>query len=131
MRRAFGRGLISGSNGYAALGKKLVDSLLDNIEAQGAFDLVEDFTAAIPKRSSARYCEFRRRARTAAGWSLAILGALEFRMTPERFEEGNLAVDEFIAFLDEFVSRRRNELTDDDDDLLARPFDGKAKTDIG
>ena len=41
-------------------------------------------------------------------------------MTPERFDEGNLAVNEFVAFLDEFVSRRRNELSDDDDDLLAR-----------
>ena len=101
--------------------EQLVDSLLDNIEAKGSFDLVEDFAAAIPIEVIGSLLRIPQEERAPLrGWSLAILGALEFRMTPERFDEGNLAVNEFVAFLDEFVSRRRNELSDDDDDLLAR-----------
>ncbi len=122
VRRAFGRGLSPAAvTAMRPWVEKLVDSLLDKIEAQGAFDLVEDFAAAIPIEVIGSLLRIPPRERgPLRGWSLAILGALEFRMTPERFDEGNLAVDEFIAFLDEFVSRRRNELTDDDDDLLAR-----------
>ena len=122
VRRAFGRGLSPAAvTAMRPWVEKLVDSLLDNIEAQGAFDLVEDFAAAIPIEVIGSLLRIPPQERgPLRGWSLAILGALEFRMTPERFDEGNLAVDEFIAFLDEFVSRRRNELTDDDDDLLAR-----------
>ena len=122
VRRAFGRGLSPAAvTAMRPWVEKLVDSLLDKIEAQGTFDLVEDFAAAIPIEVIGSLLRIPPQERgPLRGWSLAILGALEFRMTPERFDEGNLAVNEFVAFLDEFVSRRRNELSDDDDDLLAR-----------
>ena len=122
VRRAFGRGLSPAAvTAMRPWVEQLVDSLLDNIEAKGSFDLVEDFAAAIPIEVIGSLLRIPQEERAPLrGWSLAILGALEFRMTPERFDEGNLAVNEFVAFLDEFVSRRRNELSDDDDDLLAR-----------
>ena len=127
VRRAFGNAL--SPKATAAMRpwvEALVGRLLDQVEAAAAdgqptFDLVEDFAAAIPIEVIGSLLRIPPEERgPLRAWSLAILGALEFQLTPERLAEGNQAVVDFVAFLDDFVSRRRDSLSDDDDDLLAR-----------
>jgi cytochrome P450 len=99
----------------------LVDGLLDHIEEKRCFDLVEDFAAAIPIEVIGNLLRIPHGERgLLRRWLLAILGALEFRMTPQRFTAGNRAVTEFLDYLRHFVPRRRRTLTDAEDDLLAR-----------
>jgi len=101
--------------------RTLVDRLLDRIEAAGHFDLVEDFAAAIPVEVISNLLRVPSDERgPLRRWSLAILGALEFQLTPQLFEAGNRAVGEFIHYLERFVEARRASLSDADDDLLAR-----------
>jgi cytochrome P450 len=122
VRRAFGRALSPAAvTAMTPWVKALIDSLLDDIAARREFDLVEDFAAAIPIEVIGRLLRIPDGERgPLRAWSLAILGALEFHMTPERFSEGNTAVIEFVDFLDRFVERRRVSLSDEEDDLLAR-----------
>ncbi|NKC13499.1 MAG: cytochrome P450 [Gammaproteobacteria bacterium] len=122
VRRAFGSGLspkaVRAMQGWLS---HLVEELLDRVQDKRDFDLVADFAAPIPIEVIGSLLRIPRSERgPLRHWSLAILGALELRMTPQRLGEGNAAVDEFIDFLDVFVKRRRASLTDDDDDLLAR-----------
>jgi len=122
IRRAFGNAL--SPRAVAAMEapvQAVIDGLLDRIEDKTEFDLVTDFAAAIPievignmlRVPVAERGPLRR-------WSLAILGALEFQPNPQRLADGNTAVAEFLDFLDDFVRRRRDSLSDADDDLLAR-----------
>lgn len=122
VRRAFGNALSPRAvAAMAAPISRVIDELLDHIEDRVEFDLVTDFAAAIPievigsllRIPPAERGPLRR-------WSLAILGALEFQPNPQRLAEGNAAVAEFLAFLDDFVQRRQHSLSDDDNDLLAR-----------
>ncbi len=101
--------------------EQLVDRLLDNVAAKSRFDLAEDFAAAIPIEVIGTLLRIPEHERgPLRAWSLAILGALEFKLTPQRLAEGNQSVVDFLAFLDDLVNRRRDSLSDDDDDLLAR-----------
>ena len=101
--------------------RRLVEGLLDPIEAAGHFDLVDAFAAAIPVEVIGNLLRVPRDERgPLRRWSLAILGALEFELTPDRFRAGNRAVAEFLEYLERFVAARRGSLSDDDDDLLAR-----------
>src|SRR5262249_2131918 len=52
------------------------------------------------------------------GWSLAILGALEGRITEQQRAAGDRAVREFTDYLQELVAERRRNPADDD--LLSR-----------
>jgi cytochrome P450 len=79
---------------------KLVDSLLDKIEAPGGGDLIEDFASAIPVEIIGNLLDVPHTDREPLrGWSLAILGALEPSLTPEQEALGNHSVNEFLAFL--------------------------------
>ncbi|MEM7404500.1 MAG: cytochrome P450 [Pseudomonadota bacterium] len=122
VRRAFGNAL--SPRAVAAMRpwvEQLVERLLDGAQAKGEFDLVEDFAAAIPIEVIGNLLRIPESERgPLRAWSLAILGALEFKLTPERLAEGNQAVTDFLALLDDLVWRRRESLTDDEDDLLAR-----------
>ena len=122
VRRAFGNALAP--RAVAAMRpwvEQLVAHLLDRVANKRHFDLVEDFAAAIPIEVIGTLLRIPDDARgPLRAWSLAILGALEFELTAERFAAGNRAVEEFLAFLDDLVVRRRDVLTDDEDDLLAR-----------
>ena len=63
----------------------LVDSLLDQIEARGGGDLIEDFASAIPVEIIGNLLGVPHADRgPLRHWSLAILGALEPRLTPEQ-----------------------------------------------
>jgi len=58
-------------------------------------------------------------------WSLAILGALEPRLTPEQEERGNRSVAEMLEYLRGLVARRRKEPGDPEHDVLTRLIQGE------
>jgi cytochrome P450 len=100
---------------------ELVDRLLDSIEERGRADLIGDFAAAIPVEIIGNLLRIPQDEREPLRrWSLAILGALEFGLSEQAIASGNRCVEEMLAFLADFVARRRNSLSDDEDDLLAR-----------
>ena len=93
----------------------LVDGLLDKIEDQGRVDLIENFAAAIPVEVIGNLLEVPHEDRgPLRAWSLAILGALEPRLTEQQQEAGNRAVREFTDYLRILVSHRRANPSDDD-----------------
>lgn len=101
--------------------RALVDRLLDDIDAKGRFDLVEDFASAIPIEIIGNMLRVPQGERgPLRRWSLAILGALEFGLDKDGLATGNRAVLEMLEFLDVLVQSRRDALDDGDDDLLAR-----------
>ncbi|WP_298924415.1 cytochrome P450 [uncultured Ramlibacter sp.] len=104
----------------------LVDGLLDAIEAQGGGDLVEDFASAIPVEIIGNLLGVPHADRTPLrAWSLAILGALEPRLTPEQEALGNRSVNEFSAYLKTLVAERRKRPGDPEHDVLTRLIQGE------
>jgi cytochrome P450 len=109
---------------------QLVDSLLDNIEAQGGGDLIEDFASAIPVEIIGNLLDVPHADREPLrGWSLAILGALEPSLTPEQEALGNRSVSEFLAYLRELVAKRRQHPGDPEHDVLTRLIQGEENGD--
>ena len=103
----------------------LVDGLLDRMD--GSADLVEGFAAAIPVEVIGDLLDVPRDERgPLRGWSLAILGALEPTVPPERMAAGNAAVTAFLAYLRTLVARRRAAPGDPEVDVLTRLIDGGA-----
>jgi cytochrome P450 len=99
----------------------LVDSLLDRIEATGGGDLIEHFASAIPVEIIGNLLGVPHADREPLrGWSLAILGALEPRLTPEQEALGNRSVTEFTAYLRDLVADRRRHPGDLEHDVLTR-----------
>ncbi len=104
----------------------LVDSLLDAIEAKGGGDLIEDFASAIPVEIIGNLLGVPHADRgPLRDWSLAILGALEPRLTPEQEALGNRSVAEFTAYLRELVADRRKTPGDPEHDVLTRLIQGE------
>jgi cytochrome P450 len=99
----------------------LVDGLLDTAAAQGRFDLITDFAAAIPVEVIGNLLAVPRADRgPLRDWSLAILGALEPALTPAQHDRGNRAVRDFLAYLRELVADRRRHPGDPARDVLTR-----------
>ena len=106
---------------------RLVDSLLNRIEAQGGGDLVEDFASAIPVEIIGNLLGVPHGDRgPLRGWSLAILGALEPKLTAEQEVLGNRSVAEFTAYLKELVAERRKHPGDPEHDVLTRLIQGES-----
>lgn len=110
---------------------QLVDHLLDRMQdkaKQGlAVDLIEDFASAIPIEVIGNLLGVPVDERgPLRDWSLAILGALEPVLSPEAFERGNLAVKDFIDYLNDLIARRRAALGNPDTDVLTRLIVGEA-----
>jgi cytochrome P450 len=104
----------------------LVDGLLDRIERQGGGDLIEDFAAAIPVEIIGNLLGVPHADRgPLREWSLAILGALEPRLTPAQEEAGNRSVTEMIAYLRGLVAERRRRPGDPEHDVLTRLIQGE------
>ena len=99
----------------------LVDSLLDAIEIKGGGDLIEDFAAAIPVEVIGNLLGVPHADRAPLrGWSLAILGALEPKLTAEQEALGNRSVTEFIGYLQTLVLERRKHPGNPEHDVLTR-----------
>jgi cytochrome P450 len=99
---------------------RLVDGLLDRADARGGMDLIADYAFALPVELIGDMLGVPRDdRRLLRGWSTAILSALEPVTTPERLAAGNLAVEEFKAFLRDLISHRRRHPTDDDAEVLS------------
>jgi len=108
----------------------LVDGLLDGIAAKGGGDLVEDFASAIPVEIIGNLLGVPHADRAPLrGWSLAILGALEPKLTPEQEALGNHSVREFTAYLRDLVADRRRRPGDPEHDVLTRLIGGETATD--
>jgi cytochrome P450 len=100
---------------------KLVDDLLAAMADKKEVDLIEDFAAAIPIGIIGNLLGIPQDERSPLrGWSLAILGALEPVLTPERAANGNRAVTDMKAYLKTLVDERRAHLRDPGADVLTR-----------
>ena len=105
----------------------LVETLLDGIEQRGGGDLIEDFASAIPVEIIGNLLAVPRDERgPLRAWSLAILGALEPRLTPEQEELGNRSVREFLDYLKVLVADRRKNPGDPEHDVLTRLIQGES-----
>lgn len=99
----------------------LVDSLLDAIGSRGGGDLIEDFASAIPVEIIGNLLGVPHADRAPLrGWSLAILGALEPKLTPEQKALGNGSVRDFTGYLKDLVADRRKHPGDPEHDVLTR-----------
>jgi len=106
---------------------KLVDGLLDTIATKGQFELIADFAAAIPIEVIGNLLGVPRDEREPLReWSLAILGALEPVITAAQSSRGNAAVNDFLAYLETLVARRRAKPGNPDRDVLTRLIQGEA-----
>jgi cytochrome P450 len=104
----------------------LVDHLLDHLQAQGGGDLIEDFASAIPVEIIGNLLGIPHADRSPLrGWSLAILGALEPRLTPAQEELGHRSVREFYTYLQSLVADRRKQPGDPERDVLTRLIQGE------
>jgi cytochrome P450 len=101
--------------------RRLVERLLGEVAEKGEFDMIEDYASVIPVEVIGNLLRVPREERgPLRGWSAAILGALEFNLSREKFEAGNRAVREFLDYLEVLVADRRRNLSDDYDDILSR-----------
>jgi hypothetical protein len=105
---------------------RLVDGLIDRIEAKGSADLIADLAAAVPVEVIGNLLAVPREERgPLRDWSLAILGALEPVLTPEQRQRGEDAVAAFLGYLRSLVARRRARPGDPDRDVLTRLIRGE------
>jgi hypothetical protein len=108
----------------------LVDTLLDRIEAGGGGDLIENYACAIPVEIIGNLLGVPHSDRgPLRGWSLAILGALEPRLSPEQEALGNRSVVEFTDYLRALVAERRSRPGDPEHDVLTRLIQGESAGD--
>lgn len=86
----------------------IVDRLLDRVADMGDLDLIEDFAKVLPTEIISLMLgipeAYRARLR---GYSIAILGALDPVVPPDRLAAGNAAVTEFGAILNDLINHRR------------------------
>jgi len=104
----------------------LVDRLLGAIAAKDSFELIGDFAAAIPVEVIGNLLDVPHAEREPLrDWSLAILGALEPVISAEVFARGNKAVQDFLAYLEILVERRRARPGNPERDVLTRLIQGR------
>jgi cytochrome P450 len=105
----------------------LVERLLDGLESRRSDDLIDAYAGAIPVEIIGNLLGVPHDERgPLRGWSLAILGALEPVLTPERADAGNRAVVEMSGYLRSLVAERRAHPRDADTDVLTRLIEGEA-----
>jgi cytochrome P450 len=107
----------------------LVDRLLDRIAEMREFDLIADLAAAVPVQVIGDLLAIPMDERgPLREWSLAILGALERRLSDEQIARGHRAVSEFTAYLDQLIADRRRDPVLDGSDVLSTLIAGDAAT---
>lgn len=105
---------------------RLVDSLLDAMKGKANVDLVEDYAISIPVEVIGNLLDVPHEERgPLRQWSLDILGALEPVISKEAFAGGNQAVEDFCAYLETLVARRRESPGDPERDVLTRLIAGE------
>lgn len=108
----------------------LVDGLLDRAAKQGGMDVVTGYAAALPVEIIGDMLAVPHEDRhLLRDWSLAILGALEPVLTPERGAQGNRAVTEFEDYLAHHIeawAKRGDEGGDGFGDVLTALIRGEA-----
>lgn len=106
---------------------RLIDDLLDRMATKPESDLIADYAAVIPIEVIGNLLDVPHDERwPLRDWSLAILGALEPRNTPESLAEGDKAVTDFCDYLRTLIARRRANPGDPDKDVLTRLIQGEA-----
>lgn len=99
----------------------LVDQLLNQMQDKASVELIHDFAGAIPIEIIGNLLGIPRQERDPLrDWSLAILGALEPKLTQEQEARGNQAVSDFMAFLHHIIEDRRAHPGDPLTDVLTR-----------
>jgi cytochrome P450 len=105
---------------------ELVQRLCDSIAVAGGGDLIEDFAAAIPIEVIGNLlCIPHLEREPLRRWSLAILGALEPKISPTQAALGDAAVTEFLAYLRGLVADRRAHPGNPQSDVLTRLIQGE------
>ena len=105
---------------------RLVDALLDDLQAKGAADFIADFAAQIPIEVIGNLLDIPRPERSPLrALSVAILTGLEPKLTPQMYEAGNRAVTEFVAFLKVLIEARKRHPGDPETDVLTRLIQGE------
>lgn len=113
--------------GLVALVDRLIAEMAEKAAAGETVDLVADFAAAIPVDVIGNLLAVPHAERgPLRDWSLAILGALEPRLTDDELARGNRAVTEFLAYLEGLVADRRANPGDPESDVLTRLIRGEA-----
>ena len=106
---------------------RLVDSLIDEMEGKATVDLVEDYAISIPVEVIGNLLDVPHEERgPLRQWSLDILGALEPVVSPDAFSRGNRSVEDFCAYLETLVARRREAPGDPERDVLTRLIAGES-----
>ncbi len=104
---------------------RLVDGLIERMAEKGEVDLIEDFASAIPIEVIGNLLQVPHEDRgPLREWSLAILGALEPKLTPEQEARGNAAVLEFQDYLEGLIADRKKNPGDPGVDVLTRLMQG-------
>jgi cytochrome P450 len=102
--------------------QQIADDLIDQVEARGSMELVDDFAFPLPITVIAELLgipvEDRERFRV---WSSNVVMPA---LTPEDRELARHRGDEFIAYLDDLFARRRSEPADDLVSALVQTEDG-------
>ncbi|HWA36941.1 MAG TPA: cytochrome P450 [Burkholderiales bacterium] len=105
---------------------RLVDALLDDLQARGRVDFIADFAAQIPIEVIGNLLDIPRPERSPLrDWSIAILSGLEPKLSPEMLDRGNRAVTEFTSFLQSLIAERRSKPGDPESDVLTRLIQGE------
>ena len=105
----------------------LVDRLLDDMQARGKTDIIEDFASASPVEVIGNLLAIPHEDRAPLrGWSLAILGALEPFLSEDVQMRGERAVGEFLDYLRQLIADRRARPGDAERDVLTRLIEGEA-----
>jgi cytochrome P450 len=108
--------------------RSLVQSLLDDMAQRGGGCLIEDFASAIPVEVIGNLLGVPHADRAPLrGWSLAILGALEPKLTAAQEAAGHQAVRESKSYLQGLVKDRRQHPGDPEHDVLTRLIQSEAE----
>ena len=100
-----------------------VDTLLDDMPEEA--DLISTFAASIPIQIIGNLLDIPMAERAPLrDWSLAILGALEPRLSAVQLAAGHSAVSAFKTYLQDLIARRRAAPGDPDTDVLTRLIQG-------
>jgi cytochrome P450 len=92
----------------------------------GVVDLIGDFASAIPIQIIGNLLDVPMNERgPLRDWSLAILGALEPRLSAAQLQRGQVAVRDFKEYLSDLISRRRAAPGDIETDVLTRLIRGE------